>query len=113
MRELKFLVEKNPHPYTIGWIKAAEKIEVNEHCKVPFSIGKYQDEVYYDVVEMDACHLLFERPWQFDSNARHSGKDNIYWLEKDAVRFTLFPLTSRSRPKVKHKVGASDKVVGD
>ena len=27
--------------YTSGWIKAAEKIEVNECCKVPFSIGKY------------------------------------------------------------------------
>ena len=63
MRELKLPIEKHPHPYTIGWIKAAEKIEVNEHCKVPFFIGKYRDEVYCDVVEMDACHLLFGRPW--------------------------------------------------
>ena len=59
VRELKLPIEKHPHPYMIGWIKAAEKIEVNECCKVPFSVGKYRDEVYYDVVEIDAYHLLF------------------------------------------------------
>ena len=51
----KFPVEKHPNPYTIGWIKVAEKIEVKERCKVLFSIGKYRDEVYCDVVDMDAC----------------------------------------------------------
>ena len=33
---LKLLVEKHPNSYSIGWIKAAEKIEVKEQCKVPF-----------------------------------------------------------------------------
>ena len=59
---LRLLVEKHPNPYTIGWIKVAEKIEVKGRCKVPFSIGKYQDEVYCDVVDMDACQLRFGRP---------------------------------------------------
>ena len=113
MKELKLPVEKHPHPYTIGWIKAAEKIEVNERCKVPFSIGKYRDEVYCDVVEMDAHHLLLGRHWQFDSDARHPGRNNVYRLEKDGVSFTLFLLTSGSRPKVKHKVGVSTEEADD
>ena len=58
----KLPVEKNSNPYTIRWIKVAKKIEVKERCKVPFSIGKYRDEVYCDVVDMDAFHLLFGRP---------------------------------------------------
>ena len=63
VKELKLPVAKHPHLYTIGWIKAAEKIEVNKRCKVPFSIGKYRDEVYCDMVDMDACQILFGIPW--------------------------------------------------
>ena len=66
MKELKLPIEKHPNPYTIGWIKAAEKIEVKEWCKVPIYIGKYRDKVYCDMVDMDACQLLFGRPWQYD-----------------------------------------------
>ena len=62
MKVLKFPIEKDPNPYTIGWIKAARKIKVKERCKVPFSIGKFQDEVYCDVIDIDACQLLFGRP---------------------------------------------------
>ena len=50
---------KQPHPYKIGWIKKGTDMVVNEVCKVQFSIGKfYQDEITYDVVDMNACHLL-------------------------------------------------------
>ena len=49
---------------------------------------------------MDACQLLFGRPWQFDLDALHTGRENVYQLEKDGVRFTLLPLRSGLRPKV-------------
>ena len=55
MKLLRLPVEKHPNPYTIVWINTTEKIKVKEGCKVPFSIGKCQDEVYCDVVNMDAC----------------------------------------------------------
>ena len=51
---------------------------MDERCRVPFSIGKYSDEVYYDIVNIDACHILFGRPWQFDVDAKHLGRKNTY-----------------------------------
>ena len=47
--------------YSIRWIKEVGGSRVHERCKVSFSICKYNDEVYCDVVDMDACHILFGR----------------------------------------------------
>ena len=57
-------LETKTHPssYAIGWIKEVGGIWVHERCIVSFSINKYNDEVYCDVVDMDACHILFGRP---------------------------------------------------
>ena len=68
---------------------------MTERCKVPFSIGKYTDEVYCDVVDMDVCQLLFGRPWQFDVDAQHSGRSNTYRLEKNGMKYTLLPLKTK------------------
>ena len=59
---------------------------------------------------MDACQLLFGKPWQFDLDAVHTGRENVYLLEKDEARFILLPLRSGSHPKVKHKVEVQNKV---
>ena len=62
VEKLQLVIETYPNPYTIGWIKEVGGIRMSERCKVSFSIGKYNDEVYCDVVDMDACHILFGRP---------------------------------------------------
>jgi hypothetical protein len=48
-------IEKHLEPYTICWIKEVPKVTLTERCKVYFSIGKYRDGVYCDVVDMNAC----------------------------------------------------------
>lgn len=75
------------------WITDGARIKVTEICRVPLSIGKfYKDEVVCDVVDMNACHLLFGRPWQYDLETIHDGKNNICRFVKDGKKITLLPL---------------------
>jgi hypothetical protein len=60
--KLKLPLEPHPEPYKIWWIKSIGEISVNQQCRVPFSIEKYRDEMYYDMIDMDACNLIFDRP---------------------------------------------------
>ena len=65
--------------------------------KIPFSIEKYHDDLYCDVMDMDVCHVLFEKPWQFDVDAQHSRRSNQNNLVKDGVKYTLLPLKNKGK----------------
>jgi len=62
------------------------------------SIGKtYKDELWCDVVSMDACHVLLGRPWLFDRSVIHDGRMNTYTFTKDHKKITLTPLQVSSK----------------
>ena len=52
-----------PKPYNLCWLQKGINIKVKHRCLVLFTIGKnYKDEIWCDVVPMDACHMLLGRP---------------------------------------------------
>ena len=99
MERLQLETENHPNPNAIRWIKEVGGIQVHEHCKVSFSIAKYNDAVYCNVVHMDSCHILFGHPWQYDVDAKHSSRSNLYQLEKGGIKYTLVPFTKKNQPK--------------
>ncbi|PKU83878.1 RNA-directed DNA polymerase [Dendrobium catenatum] len=95
VQALQLKTIKKSQPYKIGWVKRGLDMTVADCCKISFSIGKhYVCEVTCDVLDMDVCHLILGRPWQFDANATHDCIANIYSVEwkGKVLRFLPHPL---------------------
>ncbi|GJV89996.1 putative receptor protein kinase ZmPK1 [Tanacetum coccineum] len=88
---LKLTPKKHQKPYKIGWIKVVGEVRVTEQCEVLFAMRKYKDTILFDIVDMDACHVLLGIPWQSDLNVVHRGNENTYTFSKDGHKFTLCP----------------------
>ncbi|CAA0816895.1 Uncharacterized mitochondrial protein AtMg00860, partial [Striga hermonthica] len=79
VEKLGLTSEPHPQPYTLAWIQKGSAVTVDRRVLVSFSIGpRYRDQIWCDVVPMDACHLLLGRPWQYDRDATHCGRLNTY-----------------------------------
>lgn len=89
---LKLPTEKRTDPHMLGWVKKGQSVKVTEVCKIPLSIGKhYKHEIWYDVIDM-ASHVLLGRPWQFDVDATHKGRDNVFIFEWGSRKIALAPV---------------------
>ena len=86
---------KHPEPYRLQWLNDSGEMKVNKQVKVKFSIDKYVDVVLCDVVPMHAGHILLGRPWEFDKDAIHYGRENSIVFKFKGKKFKLEPLTPK------------------
>ncbi|GJV41637.1 putative nucleotidyltransferase, ribonuclease H [Tanacetum coccineum] len=92
VQKLGLKTENRPKPYKLQWLKKGGEVTVSKRVLVAFSVGTtYKDNVWCDVVPMDACHLLLGRPWEYDRNTTHNGRANTYSFLFDGVKITLMP----------------------
>lgn len=61
----KLGLEVRPHPslYTFAWLNNRTGIKVSKQVSLSFSIGHYKESAMFDIVPIDAGHLLLGRPW--------------------------------------------------
>ncbi|KAI9185616.1 hypothetical protein LWI28_008856 [Acer negundo] len=59
----------------------------------------YKDQMWCDVVDMDACHLLLGRSWQYDRKVYHDGFKNTYSFVFHEKKIVL--LSSKPSEKIK------------
>ncbi|XP_020686424.1 uncharacterized protein LOC110102428 [Dendrobium catenatum] len=104
---LQLKTTKNPNPYKISWVKKGMEIGVSDMCRVTFSIGKhYTCEVLCDVLDMDVCHLILGRPWQFDCGAIYDCRANVYSFDWKNKRIKLLPGRNNTTSATKNEKAA-------
>ncbi|XP_020704270.2 uncharacterized protein K02A2.6-like [Dendrobium catenatum] len=105
VQALQLKTTKNPNPYKISWVKKGMEMMVTDLCRVSFSIGKsYSSEVLCDVIDMDVCHIILGRPWQFDVGALYDCRSNTYAFDWNGKRIRLLPgISGTETPRAKGK----------
>ena len=67
-------------------------MKVTKRYLVSFSVGiKFKDQIWCDIVPMDACHLLLGRPWQYDRGVKHDSRVNTYSFMFNNTKIILLP----------------------
>ncbi|GJZ14185.1 hypothetical protein Tco_0549415 [Tanacetum coccineum] len=57
--KLNLITEPHPSPYVIQWLNQGKGIHVSHRILLSLSIGRsYEDKIRYDVIPMDAFHVL-------------------------------------------------------
>lgn len=60
--KLKLSCDCHLKPYKVSWFKKGGEVMVSQRCRIKFSIRKFEDEAYFGVLLMNACHLLLGTP---------------------------------------------------
>ena len=96
--KLNVQCEKHHLPYCIAWFKKGNEVTIDKRCLIRFTIGKfYKDEIWCDVIPMDACHMLLGRPWKYDRKVIHDGEKNTYTFWKDGSKVVLLLLKDEKK----------------
>jgi hypothetical protein len=95
VEKLELETVAHPSPYKVSWLQKGNQVTVTKQCLVKFKIGGYRDEILFDVIPMDVCHILLGRPWQYDRNIIHDGRKNTYTLEKNGRTHMLLSIEDK------------------
>lgn len=87
-------LEQRDHPkiYKLSWVNRDGGHTVKKQALVTFEIGEFKDELWCDLLPMDACSLLLGSPCQWDRDDVHHCKQNIYTVAFEEKQIGLQPL---------------------
>lgn len=86
MQALNLKLDPHQHSYKVSWIKKSGEAQISSTFTIPLSIRNfYKDQIIvyvlqiiFYVLAMDVFHILLGRPWQYDLQATHKGRENMY-----------------------------------
>nr|GEY01488.1 hypothetical protein [Tanacetum cinerariifolium] len=109
VEKLGLPIQNHPDPYQFTWLKKGNLVKVTHRCLVHFSVGnKYTDELWCEVIPMDASHILLGCPWLYDRRVKHDGYRNTYIFKKDGVSITFARLNPKDAPPDRVLISKTD-----
>ena len=62
VEKLGLTTQPHPCPYYIQSVNSCDNIMVDKIARIEFFIGTYKDSAEFDIIPIQACHLLFGQP---------------------------------------------------
>ncbi|XP_024004818.1 uncharacterized protein LOC112081975 [Eutrema salsugineum] len=93
--KVRYQDNKHLHPYNLRWLNNKRQLKFSKQVLVPFKNGRYEDEVMYDVLPMEAGHILLGRPWQYNHKGIHDCFTNKHSFKLKGRKIILAPLSPR------------------
>ena len=88
--KVKLPFEKHTTHCKIAWFQKGNKMLVISCCVVKFTMRDViYDDAWWDVVPVDACHILLGRMWLDDKGMFHHNKPCTFSFYKDEKKFAL------------------------
>jgi len=95
VEKLDLLTTPYTKPYNLQCLSEKGEIIVNKQVLDSFCDEKYKEEVLCDMVPIEACHMLWERPWKFDRKVYLDSLSNKLSFEYMGKKVVLKPLIPR------------------
>jgi hypothetical protein len=54
-----------PHlePYTIDWLRQGRDLHVSQHCRLPYDIKPFKDELMCYISPLEVCDVILGQPY--------------------------------------------------
>lgn len=90
INKLHLKPEPQPHPFRVAWDDKTS-LSVTKRCLVLIKVRSYSEDVYWDVLLMDVAHVVLGRPWLYDHDVMHCGRENTSVFSVVNKSITLQP----------------------
>ena len=94
VEKLGLTTQPHPCPYNIQSVNSCDNIFVDKIARIEFFIGTYKDSAEFDIIPMQACHLLFGQPWHDINNVLYNMVANKCSFKYNGRKITLIAMTA-------------------
>ena len=88
-KRLNLKMTRHPQPYSMGWVSEGKDIQVNQQCRLSYSVKPFKDEIIYDVAPLDVCDLLLGQPYMYQRYGVYESRPRSVTIKLGENRYRI------------------------